>query len=82
MKSKTSITLSADLLAQIDQHVGEDSNRSEFIEYVLRDYFARAHQAMVNARELARINQAAGAGSLNADAASALSDQEVSPETR
>jgi len=81
MKSKASITLSADLLAQVDQSLGADGNRSEFIEYVLRDHFAREHRAMVNARELARINEAAGSGSLNADAAAALSDQEVPHET-
>lgn len=47
MKEKTSITLSSDLLAEIDRNAGPKSSRSAFIEGVLREYFKeRARQAI------------------------------------
>jgi metal-responsive CopG/Arc/MetJ family transcriptional regulator len=38
MKTKTSITLSREILALVDDYVGEEYNRSEFIEVALRTY--------------------------------------------
>jgi metal-responsive CopG/Arc/MetJ family transcriptional regulator len=71
MKIKTSITLSDDVLAAVDNLAGGAGARSAFIERVLRRYVAaRAH---ADARELARLNEAAA--SLNAEAADVLSYQ-------
>ena len=38
MKAKTSITLSKDLLALVDEYVKEDNSRSAFIELAIRTY--------------------------------------------
>ena len=38
MKAKTSVTLSKDLLALIDEYVTEKSSRSAFIELAIRTY--------------------------------------------
>jgi metal-responsive CopG/Arc/MetJ family transcriptional regulator len=38
MKTKTSITLSADVIAMIDKHVEGGKNRSAFIELAVRTY--------------------------------------------
>jgi metal-responsive CopG/Arc/MetJ family transcriptional regulator len=57
MKQKTSITLSADLLKQIDRNVGKDASRSEFIENVLREHFKAKVRAALNARDVELINR-------------------------
>ncbi len=41
MKTKTSVTLSEDLLKAIDETVGLHKNRSDFIETVLRAFIAQ-----------------------------------------
>jgi hypothetical protein len=69
MKGKTSITLSRDILAGIDQLAVRQGSRSAFIERVLREQ-ARAR---VHARDLERINHAAKR--LNAEAADVLDYQ-------
>lgn len=47
MKSKTSITLSSSLLAEVDRKAGGAGSRSAFIEEVLLAYFrARSREAM------------------------------------
>jgi metal-responsive CopG/Arc/MetJ family transcriptional regulator len=56
MKQKTSITLSADLIKQIDRNVGKDASRSEFIENVLREHFKAKVRAAIHARDLELIN--------------------------
>lgn len=66
MKSKTSITLSADLLEQIDGAAAGEP-RSAFIERVLRDYFRRRKRAELHARDRERLD--AGVDDLNAEAA-------------
>ena len=38
MKAKTSVTLSKDLLALIDEYVTENNSRSAFIELAIRTY--------------------------------------------
>jgi metal-responsive CopG/Arc/MetJ family transcriptional regulator len=58
MKEKTSITLSRELLAQIDEIAGELS-RSALIERVLRAYVRQKKRAAINARDLELINAAA-----------------------
>lgn len=52
MKVKTSITLSEDVLRDVDQ-MAKDSSRSEVIEQVLRDYLVARARAARNARDRA-----------------------------
>ena len=73
MKAKTSITLSKDLLAQVDRLVGSKNSRSAFIERVLRRYVRDRRRAALHSRDLARINRAAER--LNREAADVLEYQ-------
>jgi metal-responsive CopG/Arc/MetJ family transcriptional regulator len=59
MKEKTSITLSKDLLAKVDQVAGSRQSRSAFIEGVLRKYLRARQLAKIHARDLDLLNQAA-----------------------
>lgn len=59
MKTKTSITLSEDVLKAIDKLSGQSKNRSEFIERALRAYIAQMIRQARNARELEIINRRA-----------------------
>jgi metal-responsive CopG/Arc/MetJ family transcriptional regulator len=56
MKEKTSITLSSDVLAEIDRMVGSRASRSAFIEEVLREYFKAKVRETIHNRDLALIN--------------------------
>jgi metal-responsive CopG/Arc/MetJ family transcriptional regulator len=56
MKEKTSITLSSDVLAQVDRNAGSKASRSAFIENVLREYFKAKLREAINARDLELIN--------------------------
>jgi metal-responsive CopG/Arc/MetJ family transcriptional regulator len=56
MKEKTSITLSSDVLAQVDRNAGSKASRSAFIESVLREYFKTKVREAINARDLELIN--------------------------
>jgi len=73
MKEKTSITLSADLLVQIDRLAGAQVSRSAFIEQVLRNYFRERSRRKTQTRDLKRIN--AAADRLNLEAAEVLEYQ-------
>jgi metal-responsive CopG/Arc/MetJ family transcriptional regulator len=73
MKEKTSITLSTDVLADIDSLAGSKHSRSAFIEGVLRRYLRQRMRARIHAQDLARINRAADR--LNSEAADALDYQ-------
>jgi metal-responsive CopG/Arc/MetJ family transcriptional regulator len=73
MKAKTSITLSKDLLSQIDRVAGSKDSRSSFIERVLRRYFRERRRAALHARDLARLNSAADR--LNSEAEDVLDYQ-------
>lgn len=73
MKIKTSVTLSADLLRAIDEHAGPQSNRSQFIEDVVRAYLQQVLRQQRDASDLATINRLAGR--LNEEAADVLSYQ-------
>jgi metal-responsive CopG/Arc/MetJ family transcriptional regulator len=73
MKQKTSITLSQDVLTQLDRLAGSRHSRSATIERVLRKYFRERKRAALHARDLQRINQAAD--QLNAEAADVLGYQ-------
>ena len=56
MKEKTSITLSSDVLTQVDRSAGSRASRSAFIENVLREYFKAKVREAINARDLELIN--------------------------
>jgi len=66
MKVKTSITLSSEVLAEIDRLAGSKSSRSALIERVLDRYLLERVRAAINARDLQKINRAAD--QLNAEA--------------
>jgi metal-responsive CopG/Arc/MetJ family transcriptional regulator len=73
MKEKTSITLSADVLADIDRLAGSKHSRSAFIEGVLRRYLRQRMRARTHAQDLERINRAGDR--LNSEAADVLNYQ-------
>jgi metal-responsive CopG/Arc/MetJ family transcriptional regulator len=73
MKEKTSITLSSDILARVDDLAGSELSRSALIEQVLRNYFRERARKKVQARDLERIN--AAADRLNSEAADVLEYQ-------
>jgi metal-responsive CopG/Arc/MetJ family transcriptional regulator len=56
MKQKTSITLSSDVLREVDRSAGSKASRSSFIENVLREYFKARVREALNARDAALIN--------------------------
>jgi len=70
MKSKTSVTLEADLLHKIDRLAGSKLSRSAFIERVLRNYLRERTRQQRHAQDLQRIN--AAAERLNLEAAEVL----------
>ena len=70
MKKKTSITLSSEVLVEIDRLAGSKSSRSALIERVLRRYLRERVRAPINARDLQEINRAAD--QLNAEANDAV----------
>jgi metal-responsive CopG/Arc/MetJ family transcriptional regulator len=73
MKSKTSLTLSEDLVASIDKLAGPKASRSAYIEQILREFVDRRVQARKGAREVAAINR--HAAELNSEMSDALSFQ-------
>jgi len=73
MKEKTSITLSPDILAKVDDLAGSKLSRSALIEQVLRNYFRERTRRKMQARDLERIN--AAADRLNSEAAEVLEYQ-------
>ena len=73
MKSKTSITLSRDLLDDLDRIIGDSGNRSRVIEAAVREYIKRYIREARDRRDLELIN--ANAASLNKEAKDALSYQ-------
>jgi metal-responsive CopG/Arc/MetJ family transcriptional regulator len=73
MKAKVSLTLSEDLLQELDQMAGRADSRSSFIEKILRNFVAQRAQRRRLAREVAAINE--HATKLNAEMSDALSFQ-------
>lgn len=59
MKTKTSITLSDDVIRAIDKLAGKSKNRSEFTGTAVRTYIAQVIRQERNARDLEIINQRA-----------------------
>ena len=56
MKLKTSITLSSDLLKEIDRNAGSNASRSAFIEAVMREYLKEKVRRAINERDLQILN--------------------------
>jgi metal-responsive CopG/Arc/MetJ family transcriptional regulator len=75
VKTKTSITLSMQLLVQIDRMIGEGGSRSAFIEKVLRDHLRDEEREAAGQRDLELINEAADR--LSAEMEDVLQDQEA-----
>lgn len=73
MKVKTSITISEDLIKEIDTLLGQSGNRSAFVEQVLRDFLAAKAQRFKTEKELEILNQFAD--ELNEEATDTLSYQ-------
>ncbi len=73
MKVKTSITLSEELVHSIDELLGKQKNRSEFIEKAVRDYIERQAQEERNLKDLDILNKKAD--KLNTEAEDVLSYQ-------
>ncbi|HWE85260.1 MAG TPA: hypothetical protein VG267_09975 [Terracidiphilus sp.] len=57
MKQKASISLSSDVLSEVDRNAGTAGSRSEFIENVLREYFKAKVREALNARDVELINR-------------------------
>ena len=75
MKTKTSITLSEDVIQAMDKLSGQYKNRSEFIELALRNYIAQLIRKQRNAKDLEIINRRADR--LNEEALDVLAYQAV-----
>lgn len=73
MKTKTSITLSEDLIKAVDRLAGRSKNRSEFIEIAVRSYIAQMIRHKRNARDIGIINE--NANRLNQEALDVLGYQ-------
>jgi Arc/MetJ-type ribon-helix-helix transcriptional regulator len=56
MRKKISITLSPEVLAEIDRQVGTQRSRSAFIEGALREDFKEKVRQAINQRDLELIN--------------------------
>ena len=73
MKTKTSITLSENVLKAIEVHSKEYGSRSEFIETALLAFMAQIERGERNAKDLRIINRRAKR--LNKEAADVLAYQ-------
>ena len=73
MKAKTSLTLSDDLLKDLDRMAGPRVSRSAFIESILREFVEQRARQKRLAQDVAAINQ--HAEKLNSEMSDALSFQ-------
>lgn len=73
MKIKTSITLSDELIKNIDEIFGRTQNRSKFIENVLRDFIKKQTKKKRDKKDLDILNSKAD--TLNKEAEDVLSYQ-------
>ncbi len=73
MKIKTSITLSEEVLREIDQISGESRNRSAFIENAIQDYLKKRAKKISDDRDLEILNR--NSKRLNREAEDVLSYQ-------
>lgn len=73
MKIKTSITISEDLIKEIDNYLGLSGNRSALIEQALREFLAVKTHRMREAKDLEILNNRTK--TFNEEAADVLSYQ-------
>ncbi len=73
MKSKTSITLTKELIRSIDEEYGGRKSRSQFIEEAVRDYLAKGLRQKRDLADARILNKQAE--KLNKEAADVLSYQ-------
>ena len=73
MKIKTSITLSEEVLLEIDKISGESRNRSAFIEIAIRDFLKKRAKKIRDDRDLEILNK--NSKRLNREAEDVLSYQ-------
>ena len=73
MKTKTSITISEEVLRLVDEHLNGESNRSAFIELAVRTYLEIAERQKRNQNDLSIISR--NAAKLNREAADVLQYQ-------
>ena len=73
MKTKMSITLSEDLLKEMDQFLGKSGNRSAFVEEAVREFLVRKAHQMREAKDLEILNRRSK--KLNKEAEDVLSYQ-------
>jgi metal-responsive CopG/Arc/MetJ family transcriptional regulator len=74
-KEKTSVTLSKEVLREVDRAAGSKRSRSAFIESVLAEYLRARERAERDARDLELIN--AHADELNAEVEDILGYQDL-----
>jgi metal-responsive CopG/Arc/MetJ family transcriptional regulator len=74
-KEKTSVTLSKEVLREVDRAAGSKRSRSAFIESVLAEYLRARERAERDARDVELIN--AHADELNAEAEDILGYQDL-----
>lgn len=73
MKQKTSVSLSQDVLEELDRCAGSGASRSAYIERVLRHHFRRRARLEINERDRELLD--ASADQLNREAADVLEFQ-------
>jgi len=73
MKIKTSITLSEEVLLEIDKISGQSRNRSAFIEIAIRDFLKKRAKKIRDDRDLEILNK--NSKRLNREAEDVLSYQ-------
>lgn len=73
MKIKTSVTLSQELLTEVDRLVAPSGSRSEFIERAVRAWITQAKEREMSRRDLDVINR--HAARLNREARDTLAFQ-------
>ena len=73
MRTKTSVSLSGDLLAEIDRVAGRDANRSEFLEKAAWDRIALLKRLRREARDIRILDRRAR--TLNSEALDVLEYQ-------
>lgn len=78
MKAKTSLSLSVDLLSELDRLAGQNTSRSSYVEQILRDFVNQQADSRRRARQIKAINRAAVR--MNDEMADALSFQSLADE--
>lgn len=67
MRSRTSITLAPEVLAEVDRIAGDDGNRSRIIEQALIEFLESRRRDQREARDLAILNRSADELNLEAE---------------